>query len=572
MKRARLLPFIVISIVFLSTDPQTSIATDNTFTGWLALLLSSPDKVTKMITAKDGGEVTLPTGVSIFIPPGALDEDTEIALGAVDVKKFDKNVTALGGVKGLHIVGGVFGPNGTHFSQPAIVRFPLPSGYVKSTELVLFVSNGSDPFEVIPTTESIVITGSPGNYVAEVELWHFTTVVISNNCHAGTYNYVEADFVQKGCSAEQIAEQVEKKYGVKVDAKDADGLNPEAIQAFLGTYFEDYTSPYNAGEDISPATIATLTAKALAGHKVVLAFNHQGDTWPPKAGSNNFYNSLPHTAVLEVVEVPQPDGTISREVVVRHTIVPPKDGNKKAKLYLLRKKIGIDILGLDPNSPPEVFQRVPIFYRDPVANINTYRTTKNGVIFKKYVQDRWGTTDFPDSFFPGPFPKSYKNVHVYLDKRTDPSTDPCYEPPGPPCATKGLSGPEVLSWGGYQWQRCDDGNTYNFDDSVAYCENSVVGGYSDWRLPTVSELMKLVVCTNGCPTPLKLSGEPSYCGDGYSNNYRRPTIDESFQCETSAYGTSGAAYPDLRYTIWFGDGGAVKEHRESKSYVRCVRD
>lgn len=568
MKRTSFVASVVISIFLLFTGQQTLVAAADTFTGWLSLLLSSTEKVTRMILAKDGGEINLPSGVSITIPPDALDKDTLISLEAVDVEKYEENVTAIGGVNGLHIVGGVFGPNGTQFSQPAIVRFPLPPDYEINTELVLFLSNGGDPLGVIPTTENISISGSPGSYVAEIELWHFTVVVVSNNCHAGTYHQVKADFVLKGCSEEQIAEQINKKYGISINPEDAKGMSKESIQAFLGTYFEDYTSPYNADEDIPPATIATLTAKALAGQKVVLAFNHKVDTWPPKEGSNSFYNSLPHTAVLEVVEVPQPGGSISREVMVRHTIVPPRN-SMGPTLNLLREKIGVDILGLSPDSPPEVFKKVPIFYRDPIANINTFRKTKNGIAFKKYVQDRWGTTDFPDSVFPGPFPDSYNAVHIYLDKRTDPSLDPCYEPP---CAAKGLPGPEVVSWGGYQWQRCDDGIVYNFDESVTYCENSVVGGYTDWRLPTVTELMDLVVCTNGCPTPLKLSSAPTYCGDGYSNDYARPTIDDSFQCEVSAYGTSGAAYPDLRYTIWFGDGGAVKEHRESKSYVRCVRD
>ena len=52
---------------------------------------------------------------------------------------------------------------------------------------------------------------------------------------------------------------------------------------------------------------------------------------------------------------------------------------------------------------------------------------------------------------------------------------------------------------GLMWeQKTDDGgpqdkdNKYTWKDALAYCENLVLGGYSDWRMPTPKELERLV--------------------------------------------------------------------------------
>ncbi len=45
---------------------------------------------------------------------------------------------------------------------------------------------------------------------------------------------------------------------------------------------------------------------------------------------------------------------------------------------------------------------------------------------------------------------------------------------------------------GLMWQQVDDGNTYNWQDALAYATNSKLAGYTDWRLPNTKELQSIV--------------------------------------------------------------------------------
>ncbi|WP_034640128.1 DUF1566 domain-containing protein [Desulfovibrio inopinatus] len=53
---------------------------------------------------------------------------------------------------------------------------------------------------------------------------------------------------------------------------------------------------------------------------------------------------------------------------------------------------------------------------------------------------------------------------------------------------------------GLMWQQNDSGTTYNWEDSLAYCENLTLGGRSDWRLPNAKELQSIVDYTRSPTT------------------------------------------------------------------------
>lgn len=135
-----------------------------------------------------------------------------------------------------------------------------------------------------------------------------------------------------------------------------------------------------------------------------------------------------------------------------------------------------------------------------------------------------------------------------------------------PDTTPGCStGPKTVMWGGKEWQRCDDGQQRNWADAMSYCENLVLDGHSDWRLPNVDELKGLRVCTNGF-----FSGINS-CNPGSQS----PTIDPSFQCVASNYWsstTTSTNYSGYAWNVHFGSGYAYDNYyKPIPSYVRCVR-
>jgi len=53
---------------------------------------------------------------------------------------------------------------------------------------------------------------------------------------------------------------------------------------------------------------------------------------------------------------------------------------------------------------------------------------------------------------------------------------------------------------GLMWQKADDGQTRDWESSLAYAEDLSLGGYDDWRLPNIKELQSLVDYTKSPST------------------------------------------------------------------------
>jgi hypothetical protein len=50
---------------------------------------------------------------------------------------------------------------------------------------------------------------------------------------------------------------------------------------------------------------------------------------------------------------------------------------------------------------------------------------------------------------------------------------------------------------GYMWQKGDSGKYLNWHDAKSYCENLVLDGYSDWKLPSRDEFHTLMTAYYG---------------------------------------------------------------------------
>lgn len=67
---------------------------------------------------------------------------------------------------------------------------------------------------------------------------------------------------------------------------------------------------------------------------------------------------------------------------------------------------------------------------------------------------------------------------------------------------------------GLMWQKTPDYKRYNFYDAFTYVENLEIGGYNDWRLPTIKELYSLLN-SNGELFPKDLNQSKPYLDTEY---------------------------------------------------------
>ncbi len=107
-----------------------------------------------------------------------------------------------------------------------------------------------------------------------------------------------------------------------------------------------------------------------------------------------------------------------------------------------------------------------------------------------------------------------------------------------------------------QWQDdySDNGGSIKeatWIDAINYCENLSLGGYSDWRLPNIKELLSIA-----------------------DRSRYNPAIDSLFQKVTSdGYWSATANANRIGYAwiVYFNDGYSNYRYKFGTRYVRCVR-
>ena len=102
------------------------------------------------------------------------------------------------------------------------------------------------------------------------------------------------------------------------------------------------------------------------------------------------------------------------------------------------------------------------------------------------------------------------------------------------------------------WQREVSASVYEQPAAITHCSDLELGGFSDWRLPAVSELLTLVDPTSSAPA-----------------------IDETaFPSTPSEWTWSSSAYVGATGGAWgvdFDDGSSFINGGSYAAHVRCVR-
>ena len=246
-----------------------------------------------LIKASEGGTLSTENGISLIIPPDALEKDTEITLTPLDGSAFDASA----------VIGVKLGPDGLVFKLPVLLRFPLPADWPENELPAIYEAPGTNPQDFMLTGLAAGLTGSVGKYKAELELEHFTSIAMARNCHMGAMTYLMRQFEQYGCDIDIMTNQVRLKHGNKFSV-DPFGNQPGeyttgnvSMQCFLDYYF-DNARGFEEWEEVSQSFLDRLEGYMKWDEKeIVVAFNTK---WEDN-NSDGFYDGFAHSAVLEIV-------------------------------------------------------------------------------------------------------------------------------------------------------------------------------------------------------------------------------------------------------------------------------
>jgi hypothetical protein len=104
---------------------------------------------------------------------------------------------------------------------------------------------------------------------------------------------------------------------------------------------------------------------------------------------------------------------------------------------------------------------------------------------------------------------------------------------------------------GMMWQDSKTIVKKNYNNAIRYCKNLSLGGYSDWRLPNIDELMSIS-----------------------DKNRYKPAIKKIFKnTKSDWYWSSSKAkgYSSRAWVVDFSNGYDYGSDVSLASYVRCVR-
>ena len=106
---------------------------------------------------------------------------------------------------------------------------------------------------------------------------------------------------------------------------------------------------------------------------------------------------------------------------------------------------------------------------------------------------------------------------------------------------------------GLMWQQVQAAGYYDFSNAATYCQGATTGGFSDWRVPSLSEIQTLVDEAIPSPGPTIDTGV-------------FPTSADNFQTSSRLAGS-----PDRAFSVDFGDGSTFYLDLTTTAHVRCVR-
>ena len=119
----------------------------------------------------------------------------------------------------------------------------------------------------------------------------------------------------------------------------------------------------------------------------------------------------------------------------------------------------------------------------------------------------------------------------------------------------------------------------DWNSAVSYCHNLTECGYSDWHLPTISELRTLIqncpgtVTGGSCGVTDSCLSSYSYCRDDSCNGcpYSSRGYYSKLRDDDNVWSSSTSLDTDQACGVGFYEGVVGFTNKSSNCYVRCVR-
>ena len=129
---------------------------------------------------------------------------------------------------------------------------------------------------------------------------------------------------------------------------------------------------------------------------------------------------------------------------------------------------------------------------------------------------------------------------------------------------------DITIIGDLMWEK--ESRELNWYEAMEYAKNLRLGGYDDWRLPTIEELGAVVTLCGGELV--------DYSDDDWEDIWDKNRANENYQANYGAKGfassnywssTTYAGFSSYAWSVYFYYGRQRNNDKSTSYYVRCVR-
>ena len=135
-----------------------------------------------------------------------------------------------------------------------------------------------------------------------------------------------------------------------------------------------------------------------------------------------------------------------------------------------------------------------------------------------------------------------------------------------------VANPDVMMINGLMWQKETVEERMNWYDAMEYAKNLRLGGYDDWRLPTIEEFREVIKNCGGIHSRINNKNCDEIMHENmYNNHYQDFYKSNGFYYFSYWSSTTSVSRTSIAWFVYFIYGNTNWNYKSSSHYVRCVR-